>query len=82
MDTRLNLNMALYGRIPVSHRFLQQNLDINVRHAVMFRQDLEVVDPRDVKRAARLFHRDGFVTVKDALTAEQTRKINKACMVS
>lgn len=32
---------------------------------------LEVVDARDVDRATALFHRDGFVAVADALTADQ-----------
>ncbi len=32
---------------------------------------LEVLDPGEVERAVRLFNRDGFVVVRDALTAEQ-----------
>ena len=32
---------------------------------------LEVVDPSDVDRATRLFHRDGFVAVRDALDDAQ-----------
>ncbi len=32
---------------------------------------LEVLDPSEVDRAVRLFHRDGFVVVRDALDAEQ-----------
>jgi len=32
---------------------------------------LEVVDPTHVERAAQIFHRDGFVAVKNVLTAEQ-----------
>jgi ectoine hydroxylase-related dioxygenase (phytanoyl-CoA dioxygenase family) len=33
---------------------------------------LEVLEPSEVERAVRLFHRDGFVVVRDALTAAQT----------
>jgi ectoine hydroxylase-related dioxygenase (phytanoyl-CoA dioxygenase family) len=32
---------------------------------------LEVLDPSEVDRAVRVFHRDGFVVVRDALDAEQ-----------
>jgi ectoine hydroxylase-related dioxygenase (phytanoyl-CoA dioxygenase family) len=33
--------------------------------------DVEVVDPAEVARAAAIFHRDGFVVVREALTPEQ-----------
>ena len=33
---------------------------------------LEVLEPNEVERAVRLFHRDGFVVVRDALNAAQT----------
>jgi len=39
---------------------------------------LEIVDPSDVKRAARLFHRDGFVVVRDALNTSQLARIRAA----
>jgi hypothetical protein len=32
---------------------------------------LEILDPGDVERAVRVFDRDGFVVVADALTSEQ-----------
>jgi ectoine hydroxylase-related dioxygenase (phytanoyl-CoA dioxygenase family) len=32
---------------------------------------LEVLDPSEVERAVRIFNRDGFVVVRDALTVEQ-----------
>ena len=32
---------------------------------------LEICDPHEIKRAARIFHRDGFVVVRDLLTSEQ-----------
>jgi ectoine hydroxylase-related dioxygenase (phytanoyl-CoA dioxygenase family) len=32
---------------------------------------LEVLDPAEVERAVKIFNRDGFVVVRDALTAEQ-----------
>ena len=32
---------------------------------------LEVLDPSEIGRAVRIFHRDGFVVVRDALDAEQ-----------
>ncbi len=34
--------------------------------------DLEILDPTEIERAVRLFHRDGFVVVRDALSPEQT----------
>ena len=39
---------------------------------------LEVVDPADVERATTLFHRDGFVAVRDALPAEQLARLRAA----
>lgn len=33
---------------------------------------LEILDPSEIERAVRLFDRDGFVVVRDALSAEQT----------
>ncbi len=39
---------------------------------------LEVVDPGDVDRATRLFHRDGFVAVRDALDATQLDRLRSA----
>ncbi len=40
---------------------------------------LEVVSPDEVARAVRVFHRDGFVVVKDALTATQLEFIRSGC---
>lgn len=39
---------------------------------------LELVSPKDTKRAAELFHRDGFVAVRDALNPEQLGEIREA----
>ena len=39
---------------------------------------LEVVDPADVERATTLFHRDGFVAVRDALTSDQLDRLRSA----
>lgn len=33
---------------------------------------LEILEPMEIDRAARIFHRDGFVVVRNILTAEQT----------
>lgn len=33
---------------------------------------LEILEPSEIERAVTLFHRDGFVVVRDALTSEQT----------
>lgn len=33
---------------------------------------LEILEPSEIDRAVQLFHRDGFVVVRDALDAEQT----------
>ena len=32
---------------------------------------LEICEPTEIKKAARIFHRDGFVVVADLLNAEQ-----------
>lgn len=39
---------------------------------------LEVVAPNDIERATRLFRRDGFVVVRDALTSEQLERMRAA----
>lgn len=40
---------------------------------------LEICEPREVERAARIFHRDGFVVVKDALSADALAAMREAC---
>jgi Phytanoyl-CoA dioxygenase (PhyH) len=40
---------------------------------------LEIVDPADTQRAARIFHRDGFVVVRDLLDAEQLQRFRAGC---
>lgn len=41
---------------------------------------LEIVEPHEIERAVRLFDRDGFVVVRDALTAEQTDVLARGVM--
>ena len=33
--------------------------------------DVEIVEPSEVEKAVRTFHRDGLVVMRDALTAQQ-----------
>ncbi len=40
--------------------------------------DLELVDPGDVDRAAELFHRDGFVAVRNALNGDRLAALQAA----
>ncbi|MDG2112108.1 MAG: phytanoyl-CoA dioxygenase family protein [Actinomycetota bacterium] len=40
---------------------------------------LEVVDPFDTERASRIFHRDGFVVIRDVLTPDQLATMQAAC---
>jgi ectoine hydroxylase-related dioxygenase (phytanoyl-CoA dioxygenase family) len=40
---------------------------------------LEVLSPAEVERAASLFHRDGFVVIRDALDPEQLDLIRAGC---
>jgi hypothetical protein len=40
---------------------------------------VEIVDPADVKRAARIFRRDGFVVVRDLLDAPHLDAIRRGC---
>lgn len=42
-------------------------------------QGLEICEPSEVQRAAYLFHRDGFVVVKDALSPKHLAAIREAC---
>ncbi|MGZ4703028.1 MAG: hypothetical protein ACXV98_17610 [Ilumatobacteraceae bacterium] len=39
---------------------------------------LQVLEPTDVERAAELFHRDGFVVVRDALGPQQLERMRRA----
>ena len=39
---------------------------------------LELVEPHEVERAARIYHRDGIVVVRDALNPEQLEIMRKA----
>jgi ectoine hydroxylase-related dioxygenase (phytanoyl-CoA dioxygenase family) len=47
------------------------------RHNGIF--GLEIVSPHEVERAARIFHRDGFVVVRDLLDADQLRSFRAGC---
>ena len=40
---------------------------------------LEICDPMEVDRAARIFHRDGFVVVRDLLDAETLERWREGC---
>ncbi len=40
---------------------------------------LEIVAPEEVARAARIFHRDGFVVVRDVLDPQQVQRMHRAC---
>ena len=42
-------------------------------------RELETVPPEAVNREARLFHRDGFVAIKDALSLYQLVRLRTAC---
>lgn len=43
---------------------------------------LELLEPTEIERAVRLFDRDGFVVIRDALTPEQTEFLAKGVMES
>ena len=40
---------------------------------------LEICEPHEIKRAARIFHRDGFVVVGELLNAEQLTRWREGC---
>ena len=40
---------------------------------------LEICDPHEVQRAARIFHRDGFVVVRDLLNPDQLARWRDGC---
>lgn len=41
---------------------------------------LEICEPHEVQRAARIFHRDGFVVVKNALNRSHLEAMREACV--
>ena len=42
-------------------------------------KEVELVAPSDVNRAVRLFHRDGFVVIRDALTPDHVTRLRNKC---
>ena len=40
---------------------------------------LEICEPTEIKKAARIFHRDGFVVVRDLLNSEQLARWRAGC---
>ena len=40
---------------------------------------LEILRPEEVDAAVRIFYRDGFVVVRDVLTADQVRYLGRGC---
>ena len=59
-----------HEEIQALRRYLQLNNGI---------RGLEICEPQEVQRAARIFHRDGFVVVKDALSERTLSGIREAC---
>ena len=41
---------------------------------------LEICEPAEIKKAARIFHRDGFVVVRDLLNSEQLSRFREGCV--
>ncbi|MGB7236502.1 MAG: phytanoyl-CoA dioxygenase family protein [Rhodococcus sp. (in: high G+C Gram-positive bacteria)] len=41
---------------------------------------LEILDPSEIERAVRIFERDGFVVIRDALTPDQTERLAAGVM--
>ena len=50
--------------------YLRENNDL---------RDLEICSPSEVKRAARIFHRDGFVVVEDLLSTTLLAEMREVC---
>ena len=40
---------------------------------------LEILRPEEVDAAVRIFYRDGFVVVRDVLTADQVKYLRRGC---
>ena len=55
-----------------------QGLREHLRHHNGIR-GLEICAPAEVDRAARIFHRDGFVVVRDLLDSDQIRRFRAGC---
>lgn len=61
--------LGWHGRDPQDPAIVEQREYLAERSGIV---GLEILDPHEVERAVRVFHRDGFVVVRDALTPEQT----------
>ena len=66
----------LDGRVPYDDPNVVQLREKLNRHNGI--KGLEVLDPNEVQRAADLFHRDGFVVVRDLLGPEQLARLKAA----
>ena len=42
-------------------------------------REVELVDPSDLQRAVRLFHRDGFVVIRDVLSRDHVTRLRDTC---
>jgi ectoine hydroxylase-related dioxygenase (phytanoyl-CoA dioxygenase family) len=53
----------------------QESTDLEAQRAYLMAHNgikgLEVLDPSEIERAVRIFERDGFVVIRDALTSDQ-----------
>lgn len=61
--------LGWHGRDPDDPAIVAAREYLSERNGIV---GLEVLEPGEVERAVRVFHRDGFVVIRDALTPEQT----------
>ena len=64
------------GHDPHSHELQQQRLRLSENNGI---KGLEILDPDRIEDAKRIFYRDGFVVVRNALTEEQLTTIRNGC---
>jgi ectoine hydroxylase-related dioxygenase (phytanoyl-CoA dioxygenase family) len=78
-DEAKNLDLDDLGWVgldPGAEEFVQKRACFEANNGI---KGLEIVPPEDIERATRIFHRDGFVVVKDVLNSDQLELIQQGC---
>ena len=69
-------DLGWVGVDPMSEEVVELRENLSENNGI---RGLQVVSPDEVERATEIFHRDGFVVVRDVLTPEQLTYIQQGC---
>ena len=69
-------DLGWVGVDPMSEEVVELRENLSENNGI---RGLEVVSADEIERATEIFHRDGFVVVRDVLTPEQLAYIQQGC---